>query len=512
MFCCGAGDGGAAGGSGDQVKFARIEAKGWKVDPEAIGEGGFGAVHLCTHLSTGKRRACKAMRLPEPQDREDFRHEVAVLRKCGRHKNICHVIDVAEDHKYGYLVMQSCTGGELFDRIAERKCTERDSAMAVVDVLSALNFLHSKRILHRDLKPENLLYKDKAPGSPLKLIDFGLAIQLQQGQRESEVCGTTSYMAPEVLRGSYSVECDIWSLGVICYFMLSGKLPFPGRNDDEKEARILRGTIQFKEGAWQHASNDAKDFIRKLLVPDERKRMSGRKALQHPWIQQRSKLSETPCPKEVAESVKRYAEAHRFQKMVRHAMATHLTSSELHKLRNTFEHLDTDGVGTISIDRLKEVLQKDNSQHNALEGIDLSHFDLDGDGEVDWQEFVAVVMEDHEMYNEENLEKVFRDLDTDGSGTLCIKEITKLLGNDHELVREVLEGLARDRGSQGDASELQMTMPEFTKMMSTQAAPDSAVSGKRRAKTRRHHAVVSKGQMVDADDTSAPPEEEQKRI
>ena len=102
--------------------------------------------------------------------------------------------------------------------------------------------------------------------------------------------------------------------------------------------------------------------------------------------------------------------------------------------------------------------------------------------------------------------------DTDGSGTLCIKEITKLLGNDHELVREVLEGLARDRGSQGDASELQMTMPEFTKMMSTQAAPDSAVSGKRRAKTRRHHAVVSKGQMVDADDTSAPPEEEQKRI
>ena len=201
--------------SGEEVKFAKIEARGWKVHPDAIGEGGFGAVHLCTHLASNKQRACKAMRLPTPLDREDFRHEVMVLKKCGKHHNICHIIDVAEDQRFGYLVMQSCTGGELFDRIAARNCTEKDSAMAVMDVLSALNFLHSKRIIHRDLKPENLLYKDKAPGSPLKLIDFGLAIHVAPNQRETEVCGTTSYMAPEVLKGSYSMEADIWSLGAI---------------------------------------------------------------------------------------------------------------------------------------------------------------------------------------------------------------------------------------------------------------------------------------------------------
>ena len=84
-----------------------------------------------------------------------------ILKQVKTHRNICHVVDSAEDARYGYLVMQSCTGGELFDKIAARKCNERDSAMAVLDVLSALNFIHGKRIIHRDLKPENLLYKDK---------------------------------------------------------------------------------------------------------------------------------------------------------------------------------------------------------------------------------------------------------------------------------------------------------------------------------------------------------------
>ena len=105
-----------------------------------------------TDLKNGKQRACKAMRLPTPLDREDFRHEVSILMKIKTHKNICHAVDSAEDARFGYLVMQSCTGGELFDRIAARNCTEKDAAMAVLDALSALDFIHSKRIIHHDLK------------------------------------------------------------------------------------------------------------------------------------------------------------------------------------------------------------------------------------------------------------------------------------------------------------------------------------------------------------------------
>ena len=270
----------------EELKFAPVEAQGWKVDGELVlGEGGFASVYACTHAATGTRRACKAVKLASAEDREDYHNEVAILRTVGKHKNICHVIDAAEDRCFGYIIMQSCTGGELFERIVERSFTEREAAMVAIDILGALNFLHSKHIIHRDVKPENLLFRDCKAGSSLCLVDFGFAIQIQPGKRITEACGTTSYMAPEVLRCNYSVPCDLWSLGVICYLLLSATLPFKGRNDDETEARILRGAISFPEAhGWDKVSNEAKAFVRRLLAPEERRRISGQDALQHPWI------------------------------------------------------------------------------------------------------------------------------------------------------------------------------------------------------------------------------------
>jgi calcium-dependent protein kinase len=496
MFCCGAGgDGGGSAGEGERFKV--IEAKGWVVEKQAIGEGGFGTVHLCKNVRTGKTRACKAMRVPSDLDRDDFRAEVLVLKKVKTHRNICHILDSAEDARYGYLVMQSCTGGELFEAIAARKVTEKDAALACVDVLSALNFIQTKRILHRDLKPENLLYKDKSPGAPLKLIDFGLALQLRPDERATEVCGTTSYMAPEVLNANYAFECDIWSLGVITYFMLSGTLPFPGRNDDEKEARILSGQVSFSGRHWATVSEEGKDFVQRMLAPKARNRLSGKQALHHKWITNRAKLSDEPLSADVAKSLKRYAEAHRFEKAIRHQMATHLTSTELHRLRNTFERLDVEGTGNVSIDSLMTSLKTDAADaHTAetLASMDLSAFDLDGDGQIDWQEFVAGAMADHELYNEETLEEIFMKLDEDKNGTLCQKEVAKLMGEDHEFSREMLEEIQSSRpdGAQG-AEELHMTLPEFKAAPKT---PDDRTSRTTHGRRRHHHAPVSKAQYA----------------
>ena len=140
MLCCGGGGGGGENAEGKGDKFKVLATK-WKVETKAIGEGGFGTVHMCTSLRTGRQRACKAMRLENQFDRDDFRSEVAIMKMIKTHRNICHIVDSAEDARFGYLVMQSCSGGELFDRIAARNCTERDAAMAVLDVLSALQFL-----------------------------------------------------------------------------------------------------------------------------------------------------------------------------------------------------------------------------------------------------------------------------------------------------------------------------------------------------------------------------------
>eukprot|EP00966_Prymnesium_polylepis_P286877 6626175-Prymnesium_polylepis.1 len=93
---------------------------------------------------------------------------------------------------------------------------------------------------------------------------------------ETEVCGTTSYMAPEVIKGRYQTECDMWSLGVMVYFMLSGALPFKGRNDAEKEAKIQAGSFSFSAPAWGSVSDDGKDFVKQLLNQDPTKRLTGK--------------------------------------------------------------------------------------------------------------------------------------------------------------------------------------------------------------------------------------------
>jgi len=379
------------------------------------------------------------------------------------------MITYAEDPRYGYLVLSGCTGGELFDRIASDTATEGDAAMAVLDVLSALTFLHSKRIMHRDLKPENLMYKDDQPGSPIKVIDFGIAAQLAQGVKISpEVVGTTSYMAPEVLQERGGLLCDMWSLGVIGFFVLSGRLPFPGRTEEDKEDAIMRGKYSMSSTRWAQVSADAKDFVSKLLVPFG-KRPSAKEASAHKWIVERTKHTEL-LGNEVAKSLKQHADANRFQKVVRHQMATSLTGPELHQLRNLFEGIDADRSGTVTVKELEAVV----GEHAHVSAIDFRAFDVDGDGVIDYKEFVGAALQEHTLHNEENLESIFKRLDTDGSGTLCAKEIAKTLGNDEQLAREIL-------ASVGDG-DLVMTLSEFKEHMMAKAPIEKKAPRKASAK------------------------------
>merc|ERR1719433_1595447 len=155
--------------------------------------------------------------------------------------------------------MECLEGGELFDRVIERKrFSENDASDAVRQMLLALNYLHSAGIVHRDLKLENFLY-DKKGGDHLKLIDFGFSKVWDPNVKMHLSCGTLSYVAPEVLEKNYGSQCDLWSLGVICYILLSGQMPFAG-SESVQTQNIKEGKYQMRPDKWSKVPKEAVHF------------------------------------------------------------------------------------------------------------------------------------------------------------------------------------------------------------------------------------------------------------
>ena len=147
------------------------------------------------------------------------------------HPSICRVIDIFEDHKKFYFVQEYLSGGGLFDSlITNVGFTENASATIIRQILSAVSYLHSKKIAHRDIKPENILFESN-DALNVKLLDFGNSRQMGENDAMHGVYGTAFYVAPEVNKGDYDEKCDVWSIGVILYMLLSGNPPFNGNSD-----------------------------------------------------------------------------------------------------------------------------------------------------------------------------------------------------------------------------------------------------------------------------------------
>jgi calcium/calmodulin-dependent protein kinase I len=175
-------------------------------------------------------------------------------------------------------------GGELFERIVGRpRFTEEEAARLLRPLLESVAYLHDLGIVHRDLKPENILCGEEL--EDLKIADFGLSKMVLPKERMDSACGTLSYVAPEVLTMTgYGKEADLWSVGVIMFLLLCGKLPFDGGDQNE----IIRNTIQaeFKvnQGVWGKLSVHAQGLIKALLHKDPTERITARDTLKHPFF------------------------------------------------------------------------------------------------------------------------------------------------------------------------------------------------------------------------------------
>ncbi|XP_063044152.1 serine/threonine-protein kinase 33 isoform X3 [Engraulis encrasicolus] len=268
----------------DELDIQQIYSFGRK-----LGQGSFGVVCEATHKETQKKWAIKKVNKEKAGSSgvKLLEREVSILKNVN-HEHIIHLKEVFETPKRMYLVTELCEGGELKELLQKRtRFKEEDARHIINSIAQAIVYLHKKDIVHRDLKLENILVKSSHRGDDnntvnIKVTDFGLSVQ--KGGVGSEnmlqaTCGTPYYMAPEVINGhEYSQQCDVWSIGVIMYLLLSGDPPFM-----ELEL-IKRGKLTFTNPVWDTISDAAKKVLCCLLEVDPAHRITASELLDNPWL------------------------------------------------------------------------------------------------------------------------------------------------------------------------------------------------------------------------------------
>ncbi|CAF1030801.1 unnamed protein product [Adineta steineri] len=295
-----------------------------------LGEGSFSICRRCRNRRTQEEFAVKIVSLRQEVDTQN---EIELLRLCQGHANIVKIHEVFTDELHTYIIMELLTGGELFYRIrTQASFSEKEASQLMKKLVSAVNFMHSNDLCHRDLKPENLLFSSPNPNAEIKIIDFGFAKKRTKHQPMTTPCGTLLYTAPEVLRAAtsfkdsqssslstsssssststtvalvpstttnsnviaygYDESCDLWSLGVILYTMLSGEVPFNSitahRTAEDIVEDITRSKLSYDSPAWKNVSQAAKSLVKGLLTVDPTKRLTIKDLTRNAWLRSSS--------------------------------------------------------------------------------------------------------------------------------------------------------------------------------------------------------------------------------
>uniref|UniRef100_A0A8C0G2C6 Myosin light chain kinase family member 4 n=1 Tax=Chelonoidis abingdonii TaxID=106734 RepID=A0A8C0G2C6_CHEAB len=252
---------------------------------EVLGGGRFGQVHKCEEKATGLKLAAKIIKARGAKEKEEVKNEINVMNQLN-HTNLIQLYDAFESKNDIVLVMEYVDGGELFDRIIDDNynLTEMDTILFTKQICQGIQYMHQMYILHLDLKPENILCVNRT-AYQIKIIDFGLARRYKPREKLKVNFGTPEFLAPEVVNYDFvSFPTDMWSVGVIAYMLLSGLSPFLGDDDNETLNNILACSWDFENEEFQDVSEEAKDFLSKLLIKEKSWRMSATSALKHPWL------------------------------------------------------------------------------------------------------------------------------------------------------------------------------------------------------------------------------------
>ena len=318
------------------------------------------------------------------------------------------------------------------------------------------------------LKKTLTLNSMKMKNFELKLIDFGCAkIFTKYKKNFEDTIGTLLYCSPEVLRNYYSKECDIWSCGVIMYVLLSGHFPFFGKTEDDITKKILSGKFIFNKKYFSNVSDKAKDLISKCLIYNKNKRITAEEALKHEFfaddINPNNIFEDVIDSKHVLNAIKNYSNHSKiYQTVLAFLSHNYADKEEINRLKKIFYKIDLNLDGKLTKDELfvafKEAgMEMKNSQLNKV----IESIDFDGNGSIEYEEFIRVTLPKERLFTEKNLKIAFDMFDLDKSGTISFNEFKEILGikkiRDQKVYKELLEEIPIKENEE-------MTFEEFKKL------------------------------------------------
>ena len=444
---------------------------------DKAGQGSFGKVMVVRHKVTKQVRACKAITLRGGQAQADLiRVETQMLRSLD-HPNILKLFETYYDGTNIYMISELCEGGSLLDRInlnypanqrtsPHRLMSEGVVALISQQILAAVACCHSQRVIHRDIKPDNILFVNRSRESPLKLIDFGLATTVDNAVKSSReikikrkgvagflgkafpAClagcanpystrrvmtraGTLHYFSPEMIKGDYTEQTDVFAVGIIMYQLLTGIHPFytPGVDDEQSvRFKISKRDAEFPPSFWSFISTDAKDLTRRLLIRDPNQRLTAAAALRHKWFQDPLKPTlhgnnAGNVTHSVFEGLKEYNKSTRLKQALLKLLARELTEIQTSDLRKKFLTLDQSGDGLISREEIASGLRSIGIPSSEIEQL----FPVTSNNGISYNQFLAALSERKVKFSKSQLREAFKKLDVANAGIISVDTLSKMI-------------------------------------------------------------------------------------